>query len=85
MYGMINDATCKVCNNCNDNLEHLFFQYDFSNYIWEETLDINSMNHRNQRWAFYIETIANDWKGEDLQQIMAKMRLGACVYAIWIE
>lgn len=84
-YGGISDATCVLCNNNEETIDHLFFKCEFSKHIWREILDIATKDYSPQRWDMYIDFIGKDWRGNGLEHILSKMCLAACVYSIWKE
>lgn len=57
-FGLINDATCILCDNGNENVDNLFFQCSFSNYNWKKSLEINGLGYRSQGWDGYTDRLA---------------------------
>lgn len=81
-FGVITNSTCVLYNNGEEDINHLFFYCEYSAYIWGNILEINNMSYRDQEWERYIDDIAQEWKGNNLNCIMGKLSLRATVYAI---
>lgn len=43
-FGIIQDATCRLCNSATESLDHLFFSCSFTNEIWSRLMRRCSLN-----------------------------------------
>lgn len=80
--GIINSATCVLCGSHDEDINCLFFQCNFSSYIWKEILERFELDYGGQPWMRYIEINAREWKRNKLKHVMGKLRLGATTYII---
>lgn len=83
--GIINSATCVLCGSHDEDINCLFFQCNFSSYIWKEILERFELDYGGQPWMRYIEINAREWKRNKLKHVMGKLRLGATTYIIQRE
>ena len=84
-YGLCSNITCVLCDVSDENIDHLFFQCDYSRFIWDNILNQSNLSYRGQPWEEYVEEISREWKGKSLRATLAKMSLGTVVYSIWRE
>lgn len=75
-YEVIFNATCNLCNTCDENIDHIFFQRDFSTFVWRNVIGPNNVSYSPQGWGDYSRQIAGEWKGDDLGRVISKMCLG---------
>lgn len=84
-WGKLDTTTCVFCNEEDETLDHLFFNYDYSYMVWSIILDACGRHYTDQNWMDYVERITHEWKEKSLKNNLCKASLASTIYHLWIE
>ena len=79
------DLSCVFCNLQQDSVNHLFFDCQFSQNIFQHFRLYEFCLFRFNSWDDFILKAAEKWKGKLLGSIINKLILGSLVYFLWQE
>lgn len=84
-FGISSKDICFLYNHDREDINQLFFDYNFSIYIWSSILSLCNRRYNGVPWNAYIMHYAHSWRKKNLKNILSKLSLRAIVYYIWKE
>ncbi|GJS41185.1 reverse transcriptase zinc-binding domain-containing protein [Tanacetum coccineum] len=75
---------CALCDKCPDSHDHLFFQCQFSNKVWDSILKKMDCKLLN-KWSDVIPAMISLGFKNSIGNIARRLMLGATTYMIWQE
>lgn len=85
-WNSIQDAKCKLCNSEDETHEHLFFQCNYSNQIWQSVKQKLNLNHSlNDTLREVLEYLETRLQKKNSISNMIDVAIGTTVWHIWIE
>ncbi|KAL3537973.1 hypothetical protein ACH5RR_001339 [Cinchona calisaya] len=84
-WGITTEVKCNLCYSENETMEHLFFKYGYTGYIWERLQQYCKLCRGNSGWHEELEWLAKHLKKDDFINQIKKIVLGFAVYSIWKE
>ncbi|GJU52774.1 RNA-directed DNA polymerase, eukaryota, reverse transcriptase zinc-binding domain protein [Tanacetum coccineum] len=85
MWEKNENLLCVFCGKVPDNHNHLFFDCDFPNGIWDEVKCMVRLDHAPNRWQDILEYVLSRPINKSIWSILQRLVLGASVYLIWQE
>ncbi|GJS79157.1 hypothetical protein Tco_0729038 [Tanacetum coccineum] len=64
---------------------HLFFDYDFSQNIWNDICKMIKMNNSHKDWECTIDDFATKPNANSIWSVVRRLSIAATVYLIWKE
>lgn len=83
--GMILDATCLLCGNAEETMQHLYFECPISSDIWKQVLEHNGISYTPQDWRQSIRWLLRKARGRNATSRWLRKLLASTVYNIWAE
>ncbi|XP_020272339.1 uncharacterized protein LOC109847522 [Asparagus officinalis] len=83
---VLDTNTCTLCSHQQpETCKHLFFECDYSVYIWNRVMDWLNYKWRSCSWDNVVDWYTLRLKGEGFMKKLKRMALYVSVYAIWQE
>ncbi|KAL7586020.1 hypothetical protein Lser_V15G46368 [Lactuca serriola] len=76
---------CSLCNVQPDSHNHLFFDCNFSSFVWKIVKDKVGIRSNSHGWKELIEEFQILFKGKSIRIFIMKIAFAASVYYIWRE
>lgn len=85
--GVIQANTCVLCNTHPEDLNHLFFSCDFSDFIWRSLWAKCSQTWSHRSWEDTVAWLSGNYHSSSLFCIVVRLMFAAAVsvYCIWRE
>ncbi|PWA42372.1 reverse transcriptase zinc-binding domain-containing protein [Artemisia annua] len=84
-WGLYTVNRCPLCHNDNEDLQHLFFQCNFSSEVWSEAKEMAEINYEERNWQELIRRFVNDCVNKNIGWVVRRLTLAASIYFIWQE
>ncbi|XP_060200849.1 uncharacterized protein LOC132629134 [Lycium barbarum] len=84
-WGIIDSATCPLCDNMDESHNHLFFECSYSMRVWTKLLKWQSITRTVRRWQEEKSWATSNASGRSVQADIYRMCLAGAVYHIWLE
>ncbi|PWA41355.1 reverse transcriptase zinc-binding domain-containing protein [Artemisia annua] len=84
-WGLYTVNRCPLCQNDNEDLQHLFFKCKFSSEVWSKAKEMAEINCEKSNWQELIRRLANDCVNKNIGWVVKRLILAACIYYIWLE
>lgn len=84
-WGITNDCVCALCNESEENHNHLFFTCNYSKYIWcliKLKLDQNQIVFSLEEEIDHLRSV---WIGKEVGMKLACIAITAVIWSIWKE
>ena len=72
-----------LCGDCTENMDHLFFQCNYTKRIWERIKQRNGVDRICGSWREEIQSVIAEYKTDCFGARLKCLALGAAVYCIW--
>ncbi|XP_050207788.1 uncharacterized protein LOC126657180 [Mercurialis annua] len=82
-WGVVSNSTCSLCNQQNEDIEHLFFACRFSS-IWEKVLQISDRARQRFTSRREVSYIVRRTKEKSIRAKVMKLWFNASVYHVWM-
>lgn len=79
------DQVCALCSRGNEDIQHLFFNCQYSKAVWTEVLQTFDQNHRPLIWESEWRWIVKKTKGRARRKLKMKEAFATTVYSLWKE
>lgn len=76
---------CPLCKSCPDSHDHIFFQCQFSQIVWNEFQNKEALRKRPLTWKDTISALTTWFPNKSVNSIVGKLVFGAMVYYLWQE
>ncbi|GJY56942.1 hypothetical protein Tco_0456057 [Tanacetum coccineum] len=75
---------CSLCNTCMDSHDHLFFQCQYANDVWDDVKDKGYLINFKREW---VDTVSHMdvGHGRTIKSVVSRIVFGAVIYYIWQE
>lgn len=83
--GVIQANTCVLCNTHPEDLNHLFFSCDFSDFIWRSLWAKCSQTWSHRSWEDTVAWLSGNYHSSSLFCMVVRLMFAAAVYCIWRE
>ncbi|XP_020253878.1 uncharacterized protein LOC109830936 [Asparagus officinalis] len=70
---------------CPENRDHLFFDYDYSQNIWNRIMSWLKFRWRSCNWSYLLNWFNNCLRGKRFKKGIKRMTFSATLYKIWYE
>lgn len=81
---MLVDLTCVLCNQSNENTHHLFFECNYTAYIWKWfRIKIGFTTVNDLNIMDVIDYIGNMFKTDNKFHDLVKISFATCIWCIW--
>ncbi|GJZ25601.1 reverse transcriptase zinc-binding domain-containing protein [Tanacetum coccineum] len=84
-WGSYDLMMCPLCSNDMDSHNHLFFECEFSNKLWNMVKRRIEYHSSGQNWQDIITELSTLQNGNTIGSIIRRLCFAACVYLIWQE
>ncbi|XP_048498219.1 uncharacterized protein LOC125496719 [Beta vulgaris subsp. vulgaris] len=84
-WNMISDTTCVLCNDAEEDIQHLFFNCPFSTDIWMKCLNLLGIGRRPMAFLDEISTAAIKCRKKNNKNQLYGMLFAEAIYNIWIQ
>ncbi|WMV55576.1 hypothetical protein MTR67_048961 [Solanum verrucosum] len=81
----LEDMICPLCQEENEDIDHLLFQCNYATRIWGKLLQWLGIAMQVLDWKAEVEWVVANAKGKTAQQEVYRMALAGGVYHIWKE
>lgn len=79
------DDRCSFCQSKSEEIDHLFFECDYTKSVWSKVLSHYSIIRNPQCWRTEIQWFKRRTRGRSKTQKMLKTLLAATLYFLWME
>ena len=79
------DMRCMLCNNSEEDHQHLFFQCEWSKQLWNMIKMKCKIQAPEQTWHSLISWLSNAWRTKNLRTLSWNLSFATTVYHIWME
>ena len=85
LWGLIDNATCVLCGMHDETIPHLFFECQYTYYIWYRLLKLLKLHNpsRNARMEWFSIFKATRWKNHNSLCLLRTLK--KATYGIWLE
>ncbi|KAK4736875.1 hypothetical protein R3W88_000572 [Solanum pinnatisectum] len=83
--GSVDNTKCILCEDGNENIEHLFFSCPYSRQVWQKILQWQNIQKQASRWNEEQRWAHDHYKGNSPEAKIFRTTLAASVYNIWQE
>ncbi|WMV24896.1 hypothetical protein MTR67_018281 [Solanum verrucosum] len=84
-WGVTKNLTCPLCQEEDENIEHLFFTCKFIAGIWNKLLAWQGVQHTGMKWHEEVQWAIKYMKGRNSIAQVYRMCLAGTIYHVWIE
>ena len=84
-WGVQGANRCSLCQNESEDMQHLFFLCTFSSEVWRKVKDMAAIRGQGIVLQGTIVEMLNKGNGNNINSVVRKLMLVACVYYIWME
>ncbi|XP_019242001.1 PREDICTED: uncharacterized protein LOC109229805 [Nicotiana attenuata] len=82
-WGSVDETLCTMCHMNNETVQHLFFDCDYSNEIWQKLLSWKGVMRRKKQWKEEVQWAEKNAAGKNAGAEIYRMVLAAAVNHIW--
>ena len=79
------DMKCLLCNNNEEDHQHLFFKCEWSKQLWNLIKTKCKIQAPDLNWQSMISWLSHDWKPQNLRTLSWRLSFALTVYSIWME
>ncbi|XP_049364125.1 uncharacterized protein LOC125828845 [Solanum verrucosum] len=84
-WGIVQIQTCHLCQQENEDHDHLFFKCSYAAEVWTSILKWKGINKNTKNWMEEIQWASKCMKGQNGKTMVYRMALENTVYCIWLE
>lgn len=82
---IISNDTCMFCNWKKEDMDHLFFNQEFSMEISNHLMRLCNCRYLTYTWLDYVQFCVKRWKDNSFRNIICKFCLRMIIYFVWRE
>lgn len=84
-WGVTTNMTCPLCEDKDEDIDHLFFECAFSGEIWNKLLSWQGIQRASSRWHDEVQWALTHMKGNNCVAQVYRMTLAGAIYCLWME
>ena len=84
-YGVAQSQQCLLCKLEDESHNHLFFEFDFSKFVWHNILVKCLIHRRSFKWCNELDRLAWTQSSSSLKSTVRRWSLATVVYHVWRE
>ncbi|KAK4733579.1 hypothetical protein R3W88_007840 [Solanum pinnatisectum] len=84
-WGVTTNLTCPLCQEEDENIEHLFFTCKFTAGVWNKLLAWKGIQHIGMKWHEEVQWEIKYMKGSNKIAQVYMLCLAGTIYHMWIE
>ncbi|XP_058787562.1 uncharacterized protein LOC131661915 [Vicia villosa] len=83
-FGVATDRKCMFCS-CNEDVQHLFFECNYTKKVWEAVLGWLNINHNVQGWCQERKWLEKICRSKNWRSKFVQVAIAETIYTVWIE
>ncbi|XP_048489905.1 uncharacterized protein LOC125491873 [Beta vulgaris subsp. vulgaris] len=84
-WNLISDTTCVLCNDAEEDIQHLFFNCPFLSDIWMQCLNLLGISRRPMAFLDEISIAASKCRRKSNRNQLYGMLFAEAIYNIWLQ
>lgn len=84
-WGVTTDTMCVLCDQADETIEHIFFDYPYSKNIWHTILQWIRTDHLPMKWAEEVKWVAQKSRSKSAFAKTIKLVFVTSIYHVWLE
>ena len=84
-WGMEMNGECELCRDADETRDHLFYDCNFSQQLWNEVLSLCGQSRRVTSWQGELQWAIQRLRGKSLMTEILRVAWHTVIYFIWQE
>ncbi|KAK6784384.1 hypothetical protein RDI58_017839 [Solanum bulbocastanum] len=81
-WGIIHSQTCPLCQQANEELDHIFFRCTYAAEVWNNILNWQGIRRKSMNWTAEIQWVIKFMKGKSSTTLVYRMAMASTVYRL---
>lgn len=84
-WGLVDSLTCPLCQEEDEDIDHLFFQCSYAAGVWSKILAWQGITRTSMKWQDEVHWAIRYMKGRGSRAQVYRMTLAGTIYYLWLE